>query len=54
MLGQGQAAMPSYLAGRDAVVWTRNYSQRDSFKCDCDGLARVLDMIPGASRMIVG
>ena len=54
MLGQGDGAIPEYLSGRDGVVWTRHYSVRDSFKCDCAGLEQVLSMIPGASRMIVG
>lgn len=53
MLGELQTP-PSYLTGRNAVVWTRQYSMEDPDDCDCDKLQDVLKQIPEASRMIVG
>lgn len=53
MLGQATKP-PSYLTGRNAVVWTRQYSMEDQEECKCDTLKDVLQRLPGASRMIVG
>uniref|UniRef100_J3N7B9 Calcineurin-like phosphoesterase domain-containing protein n=2 Tax=Oryza brachyantha TaxID=4533 RepID=J3N7B9_ORYBR len=46
------AAAPEYVRGRDAVVWLRRFS--DGVNCDCQRLEGVLEMIPGAKRMIMG
>jgi hypothetical protein len=47
-------AKPSFLLGRNAVVWSRDYSNEDETKCDCDSLQRALESVPGARRMVVG
>ena len=43
--------MPSYLRGREALVWSRHFSQAQN--CQCDLLAEVLAMT-NMSRMVVG
>ncbi|KAJ6790727.1 uncharacterized protein M6B38_247750 [Iris pallida] len=48
----GRVLSPSYLRGRDAVVWLRRFS--DGKNCDCEDLDRVLRMMPGATRMVMG
>ncbi|GLJ13106.1 hypothetical protein SUGI_0205290 [Cryptomeria japonica] len=47
---------PSFLHGRDAVVWLRKYSGRSckGEECHCTLLDQALASIPGARRMIVG
>ncbi|GBF93820.1 hypothetical protein Rsub_06152 [Raphidocelis subcapitata] len=45
---------PGFLRGAHAVVWARDYSQRDEARCDCEKLTQVLDALPGAKRMVVG
>ncbi|EIE25532.1 Metallo-dependent phosphatase [Coccomyxa subellipsoidea C-169] len=50
--------MPSFLTGRQAIVWAREYSAGapflDSQRCDCAALEQVLGRLPGAERMVVG
>lgn len=45
---------PSFLSGRRAVVWARDYSHENEEYCDCDALQDALSKIPGAKRMVVG
>ncbi|GLJ13105.1 hypothetical protein SUGI_0205270 [Cryptomeria japonica] len=47
---------PSFLHGRDAVVWLRKYSDESckGEECHCTLLNQALAFIPGARRMIVG
>ena len=45
---------PAFLRGAHAVVWARDYSQRDEARCDCAKLEAVLGALPGAARMVVG
>ncbi|GAB2247726.1 hypothetical protein Droror1_Dr00007608 [Drosera rotundifolia] len=40
--------------GRDSLVWSRRYSNENELDCDCETLKRVLAMIPGAKRMVMG
>lgn len=47
-------AKPHFLSGRDAVVWSRQYSAEDGSQCDCDALQQALARLPGAVRMVVG
>lgn len=54
MLNGPVKAKPSFLLGRNAVVWARDYSHEDETKCDCDSLQRALAAVPGARRMVVG
>lgn len=44
---------PWFLKGRDALVWSRQYSHTDSTKCNCDLLQQTLEEL-GGSRMVVG
>jgi hypothetical protein len=44
---------PGFLRGANAVVWARDYSQRDEARCDCEKLVQVLEALPGAKRMVV-
>lgn len=44
---------PWFLKGRDALVWSRQYSHTDSSKCNCDLLQQTLEEL-GGSRMVVG
>eukprot|EP00252_Welwitschia_mirabilis_P024247 TRINITY_DN7128_c0_g1_i3.p1 TRINITY_DN7128_c0_g1~~TRINITY_DN7128_c0_g1_i3.p1 ORF type:complete len:243 (+),score=57.21 TRINITY_DN7128_c0_g1_i3:650-1378(+) len=50
--GLNGSRSPSFVRGRDAVVWLRKYSE--AMSCDCQGLEKALKSIPGAERMIVG
>ncbi|XP_073013846.1 shewanella-like protein phosphatase 2 [Typha latifolia] len=43
---------PEYVRGQESVVWLRKFS--DGPECDCGKLAGVLEMIPGARRMVMG
>ena len=45
---------PQFLAGRDAVVWSRHYScaKEDEERCECGLRAETLRKLPGASRMV--
>lgn len=43
---------PSYMRGRDSVVWLRRFSE--GYNCDCDSLQKILEMIPGVKRMVMG
>lgn len=43
---------PSFVRVRNSVVWSRKFSNPK--KCDCSTLEHVLEMIPGAKRMIMG
>ncbi|XP_068666224.1 shewanella-like protein phosphatase 2 [Aristolochia californica] len=45
---------PSFVRGRDSVVWLRRFSEESERKCDCSMLELVLATIPGAKRMIMG
>ncbi|XP_074281385.1 shewanella-like protein phosphatase 2 [Silene latifolia] len=38
----------------DSVVWLRKFSHEVAENCDCEALDRVLGMIPGCKRMIMG
>eukprot|EP00301_Raphidiophrys_heterophryoidea_P010606 c15788_g1_i1.p1 GENE.c15788_g1_i1~~c15788_g1_i1.p1 ORF type:complete len:393 (-),score=95.20 c15788_g1_i1:51-1187(-) len=49
---KGEIAMPRDLQGKNAIVWSRKFSNPDE-ACDCRTLASVLDTI-GAKSMIVG
>ena len=49
----GQQTIPSFVRGRDAVVWTREYSHNRADRCDCGMLERTL-RTAGAERMVVG
>lgn len=46
--------MPSFLSGRQAIVWAREYSAEDRQRCECDVLEQALAKLPGAERMVVG
>lgn len=54
ILGRKGRFGPSYLHGRDAVVWVRRYSEIKEQQCECDLLEKALQAIPGSTRMIVG
>lgn len=43
----GAATMPPFLAGRDAVVWARDYSHEDAASCDCEFFGVVLCGVGG-------
>ncbi|XP_074281384.1 shewanella-like protein phosphatase 2 [Silene latifolia] len=40
--------------GRNSLVWLRKFSHVVAENCDCEALERVLGMIPGSKRMIMG
>lgn len=48
------SAKPRFLSGRDAVVWSRQYSTEDASRCNCEALTQALAGMPGAARMVVG
>lgn len=50
--GQRGRYSPNYMRGRNSVVWLRKFS--DGYNCDCESLDKVLGMIPGAKRMVMG
>ncbi|CAG9460009.1 unnamed protein product [Pedinophyceae sp. YPF-701] len=52
--GGKSAPMPDFLAGRDAVVWSRRFSHPEAHACDCDSLREALGKLPGAERLVVG
>lgn len=54
ILGKNGRLGPSYLHGKDAIVWVRRYSEIKEQHCDCELLEKALQAIPGARRMIVG
>eukprot|EP00250_Pteridium_aquilinum_P028441 c37163_g1_i1 orf=186-1301(+) len=54
ILGKRGLLGPSYLHGRDALVWVRRYSEIKEQQCDCELLEKALQAIPGSRRMIVG
>lgn len=45
---------PGFLLGKNAVVWTREYSTENPDQCNCKALEEALGAIAGAKRMIVG
>ncbi|KAK1319368.1 Uncharacterized protein QJS10_CPB04g01946 [Acorus calamus] len=49
--GDGGERSPGFVRGREAVVWLRRFSDG---VCDCANLEAVLEMIPGAKRMVMG
>jgi len=44
------AAMPSFLSGANAVVWSRRYSHPKEEHCDCAHLAMTLDQLSAPSQ----
>ncbi|KAK9819805.1 hypothetical protein WJX72_002638 [[Myrmecia] bisecta] len=54
MMGHKGQHVPRFLSGRQAIVWSRDYSTEDTSRVDCEALQRALSMIPGAKRMVVG
>ena len=50
--GQNAQQEPTFLGGRSAVVWAREYSTEDARRCDCNALQQALGKIPGAKRMV--
>lgn len=53
-INDARATEPWFLSGRNGVVWTRNYSERNPKKCDCEVLEQVLASIDGAERIVMG
>ena len=47
-------AVPWFLSGRNAIVWSRQYSMPSERQCDCEMLREALTRLPGARRMVVG
>ncbi|OWM67881.1 shewanella-like protein phosphatase 2 [Punica granatum] len=45
---------PSYVRGRNSLVWLRKFSDEVAKNCDCSALEHTLATIPGAKRMIMG
>ncbi|KAK4750339.1 hypothetical protein SAY87_027788 [Trapa incisa] len=45
---------PSYVIGRNSLVWLRKFSDELAKNCDCSALEHTLATIPGAKRMIMG
>ncbi|XP_008800728.2 shewanella-like protein phosphatase 2 [Phoenix dactylifera] len=43
---------PVFVRGRDSVVWLRRFSE--GLNCDCRQLEGVLELIPGARRVVMG
>ncbi|EHA8588076.1 Shewanella-like protein phosphatase 2 [Cocos nucifera] len=43
---------PVFVRSRDSVVWLRAFSE--GLNCDCQQLEGVLELIPGARRMVMG
>ncbi|KAJ7529086.1 hypothetical protein O6H91_15G033600 [Diphasiastrum complanatum] len=54
MMGKRGRRAPSYLHGKDALVWVRRYSLPKESTCECDLLKQSLGAIGGAERMVVG
>ncbi|KAL3678071.1 hypothetical protein R1sor_021027 [Riccia sorocarpa] len=54
ILGEKNWLGPSYLHGRQALVWLREYSKEQESVCDCGLLEETLKSITGAQRMVVG
>lgn len=54
MMGSKGWRGPRYLHGSNALVWLRKYSDVKESRCDCELLARCLQSINGAERMVVG
>ncbi|KAG9446973.1 hypothetical protein H6P81_013101 [Aristolochia fimbriata] len=52
--GRSGRRSPSFVRGKDSVVWLRRFSEESERKCDCSMLEHVLATIPGARRMIMG
>jgi len=48
------AGVPWFLQGRNAIVWSRMYSQQSEERCDCEMLKEALQKLPGTRRMVVG
>jgi hypothetical protein len=44
---------PKFLRGRDALVWSREYSHTDAERCNCELLEQTLAHL-GSKRMVVG
>jgi hypothetical protein len=53
MLGDKGVKKPDFLKGRNAIVWSREYSTENEARCNCDMLLETL-MQMNAKRMIVG
>eukprot|EP00210_Caulerpa_lentillifera_P007541 g7204.t1 len=49
-----QLEIPEFLHGRNAVVWTREYSTENPAQCNCEALEETLSSLVEAKRMIVG
>lgn len=52
--GDRSADVPWFLSGRNAVVWSRQYSHPDENKCNCEMLQTALRSLSQAERMVVG
>jgi hypothetical protein len=48
-----QRKIPAFLRGRDAIVWSREYSWARPELCNCSMLQETLTRL-GAERMVVG
>ena len=44
---------PTFLLGKDSLVWSRHYSAVEERHCECSTLTSALEKA-GASRMVVG
>lgn len=53
MVGDLGVRQPDFLKGRNAVVWSREYSTENEARCNCDMLLETLLQLDG-KRMIVG
>ena len=53
MRGEAGEEMPQFYRGRDSVVWTRDYSNNNKSRCDCEKLETALAGMQ-AKRMVVG
>lgn len=53
MLGDTGVKKPDFLKGRNAIVWSREYSTENEARCKCDMLLETLLRL-SAKRMIVG
>ena len=47
-------AVPWFLNGRNAIVWSRMYSMPNEESCNCEMLQQTLGKLPDTTRMIVG
>ena len=49
-----QQVVPWFLSGRNAIVWSRMYSNVDEKSCNCEMLQEALSKGPRTRRMVVG